>query len=159
MKENLKKILEFSIFLSIASLPFIAATSMLGIDTFLDSFENPESYVYLKNSDSVSGITTDQDKYIIIQKQNHPDFEIQKKDTILYFKFDGELAYNKINEINGVGAFTRYYTDEENQEENIVFANQIVGKIIKVLDENILTDLSIKIWDISISNLNIESIL
>lgn len=159
MKENIKKIIEFSIFVSIASLPFVMATNVLGIDAFLDSFENPDSYLYLKNSDSISGITTNNEKYIIIQKTNHPDFEIQEKDTILYFDFDGSLVCNKINEINGVGTFARYYTDKENDDEKLVFNNQIVGKVIKVLDENMLTDLSLKIWDISIGSLNIESVI
>ena len=159
MREDIKKIMEFCVFLSITSLPFIMATNVLGIDTFLDSFENPDSYLYLKESNSISGITTDQEKYIVIQKTNHPCFEIQEKDTILYFNYDGGLTCNKITEINGVGTFTRYYTDNQDDEEKLVFDNQIVGKVINVLDENILTDISLEIWDMSISNLNIEAVM
>ena len=157
MREEIKKLSEFLIFVSVVSIPFIIATNTLGFDTFLDSFENPDAYLSIRNSDTISGITTEQEKYIIVQKINHPDFEIQEEDTILYFSFDGELFCNKIYEINGVGTFKRYYISEEN--ESLVFNSQIVGKVIKVLDENLLTDISLNIWDISISKLNIESIL
>ena len=159
MKENIKKIIEFYIFINIASLPFIMATNVIGINAFLDSFENPDSYVHIKNSDSMSGITTGQEKYIVIQKADHPDFKINREDTIAYFNFDGELSFNRISEIKGVGTFARYYIGEENDGDGTVFNDQIVGKVIKVLDENILTDLSLKIWDISIENLNIEAVL
>ncbi len=159
MREDLKKIMEFCVFVSIASLPFMITTNVLGIDTFLDSFENPNSYVYFKDSDSISGITTNQEKYVIIQKTSHPSFEVHEKDTILYFNFEGELECNKINGISGIGYSTKYYTNSEENEEDYVFDNQVVGKVIQVLDENIITDLSLIVWDISISNLNIESIM
>ena len=159
MKGNVKKILEFIVFISTASLPFIMATNVLGIDAFLDSFENPESYTYIKKSDSISGIVTNQEKYIIIQKSGHPHFEVKETDTVLYFNFEGCLTCNEIIEINGVGTFARYYIEEDNDSEKLVFNNQIVGKVIKVLDDNIISDLSLKIWEISIGNLNIESIM
>ncbi len=159
MKESIKKILEFSVFVILASLPFIMATNTLGVDAFLDSFENPDSYISFKNTDTASGVTTNSEKYMIIQKMNHPDFEIQKEDAVLYFNVDGGLECNKIHEINGVGIFTRYYIEKENEGEELIFNNQIVGRVIKVLDENILTDISLKIWDISINNLNIEAII
>jgi len=159
MKDRTKKILEFATFISIASLPFIVATNILGVDTFLDSFENPDSYVYLKDSESISGVKTSQQGYIIIQKIEHPSFSINEKDTVLYFNFEGFLECNKINEVKGVGTFARYYMGESSSSEEPVFKNQIVGKVIKVLDENILTYFSLRIWDISISNLNIDSVL
>jgi hypothetical protein len=159
MEDHIKKILEFSIFISLATMPFIVTTSVLGIDMFLDSFESPESYVSLKNSNLISGLTTNPENYIIIQRINHPDFKINKGDTVLYFDFDGELTCNKINEVNNEIVFKRYYIEQETEDEIYIYTNQIVGKVIKVLDGNILTDLSLKIWDISIANLNIEYII
>ncbi len=55
----------------------------------------------------------------------------------------------------------RYYIEEQNEEleNNIIFENQILGKIVYIIDDNILNSISIKIWETSINNLNLRSLL
>lgn len=157
MKDQIKKLIQFLIFLSIVLLPFITMTSTLGMETFLDSFENPDAYLCLKDSDKITGIDTSDESFIIIQRKAHPDFEIHETDTVLYCKIDGEISCSKIFEINGVGTYTRYYTKStSSSKEGPIFKSQIIGKVIKVVDNNIWSGLSLKIWEISINSLNIR---
>lgn len=157
MKDNTKKALQLTLFILFASLPFISVTNQLGIDAFIDSFEHPKSYMCLKNNNQISGISTENTNYVIIQKKDHPDFNINKDDVIIYCSLNGEISCDEINNIQGVGTFTRYYLKEhKNQEdENIIYHTQIIGKIIKTVDNNIWNELSFKLWDISINNLNV----
>ena len=156
MRESIKNLIQILVFISIASLPFISVTNILGLETFLDSFENPESYICFKNTNQISGIQTNQESYIIIQTSKHPKFILEESDSILYYKIDGEIVCTKIDEIVGVGTFKKYYIDngEESFTEYPIYENQIIGKIVKAVDNNIWNELSIKLWEISINNLN-----
>ena len=140
----------------VVSLPFITLTNIIGIETFLDSFEYPESYVCMKNSDDIQGLKAQDEQYIIIQKTTHPDFQIEKNDEIIYFTIDGEIKYNKILDITGTGLFKKYYIQNENDQDSTIYETQIVGKIIKNIDNNIWNELSVKLWEISIKYLNLE---
>lgn len=143
----------------LASLPFISITNIIGIDIFLDSFENPESYICLKNSDNIIELEDDY-QYIIIQKSTHPDFNIDTNDVVLYFSFDGDILCSKINEINGIGSFKRYHISDQysDNKDSSIFQNQIIGKVVQTLDDNPWNKLLIKMWDISIHNLNINAL-
>jgi hypothetical protein len=156
IRKEFKQILQISIFILIASLPFISLTNIMGIETFLDSFDNPESYIFIKNSNEVKGLTTQEDQYVIIQKTTHPDFEVQKDDEILYFNINGEIECNKIFEVTGTGFFTKYYIQNQSNQDDAVYQAQIVGKVIKNIDNNIWNELSLKLWDLSIRHLNIQ---
>lgn len=132
---------------------------MIGIETFLDSFDNPDSYIFMKNSNDIQGLKTQDEQYIIIQKITHPDFEIEKNDEILYFNIKGEIECNKILDVQGTGFFTKYYLENEDNLENTLYQTQIVGKVIKNLDNNIWNELSLKLWDVSINYLNIQKVV
>ena len=159
-KERIRKIIGLILFIGIAALPFMSVTEMIGMEAFLDSFEHPESYLCLKSDNLITGIKTDTDNYIIIQKTNHPEFEIQKNDKLMYFNLQGELSCEEVNQISGMGTFKRYYLNGEYEEGEVtIYEGQIIGKVIKQIDNNFWNELSIKIWEISIENFNIFSAL
>jgi len=160
MKGEHKKIIKILIFIIVAALPFISLTNMVGMDIFLDSFENPESYICLKNSDKIIELEDNNKEYIIIQKSTHPDFNIDTSDIVVYFSFEGDILCSEINEINAIGSFKRYQISDHQSEnkETQIFQNQIIGKIVKTLEDNPWNTLLIKMWDISIHNLNINAL-
>jgi hypothetical protein len=159
--ENLKKnIVKTAIFVLFTSLPFVSITNTIGIETFLDSFENPDKYIIIKNSPDYLTSDIEQQKYIIIQKSTHPKFNVEKEDEIIHIKTDGTLTCNKIYKINGIGYFEKYYILENDKPSSYpVYKTQIVGKIIKTLDDNLWNQISIKTWETSIKNLNIHALV
>jgi hypothetical protein len=106
----------------------------------------------------ISGVQTSQDSFIIIQTADHPEFIIEESDSIIYSDVDGEFVCNEIHEIKGVGMYERYYTsDEESCSRYPIYQSQVIGKVIKTVDNNIWNELSIKLWELSISNLNFRN--
>ena len=159
MKKVVKNAFKFAVFISLASLPFITVTQLIGIDTFLDSFENSDYYLCLQNDGFVAS-SIKQDEYIIILRSSHPDFSIKDGDSIIYWDNEGEILCKKLIRINSVGSLKRYNTIENLDEEQIpIYENQIIGKVINSVDNNIWFSISLKLWDISIQNLNFNSFL
>lgn len=161
MKKEMNKIIKIIVFIVIASFPFITVTQSIGLDTFLDSFENPDKYIYIKQGGNNIQTTFNQNQYFLIQKTSHPDFNVQESDIILYCEAEGGINYNKIHHINRIGAIKRYhvYNEEQKYDENPIYSSQILGKVVKIIDNNIWNELSMKIWEISINNLNPHKIL
>jgi hypothetical protein len=155
-----RKTLTLIIFTLISCLPFIYVTELIGIETFLDSFENSDKYICIQDRQNNLESNTFGD-FLIIQKASHPDFKIEKCDLIIYSDNEGDITFSKINNINSISAMKRYYVEKDTCElgKNIIFENQILGKIIEIVDENILNSISVKIWETSIHNLNIRSLL
>jgi hypothetical protein len=159
-KKKIKNLIKFCIFISLVSLPFITITQILGMEAFLDSFENPSHYICLQDKDNTFGLNTKNEEYLIIQKSSHPEFNIKKSDSIIYCKNNGDIACNKIYNINNIGAIKIYYTTQENDGiSQPIYENQIIGKIITTIDSNIWNFISIKIWEVSINNLNSRVLL
>lgn len=160
MKRVIKKTIKICVFILLACLPFVYVTQMIGIDIFLDSFENPQYYLCVQDKDNALGSYTNGD-YLIIQKSSHPDFMIIESDSIIYCKNDGEIAYTKVNHINSIAAIRRYYIENQNEDtyDRLIFENQILGKIVKIMDDNIWNSISITIWEKSIHNLNPRALL
>jgi len=125
------------------------STQILGIDIFLDSFEKSSEYILLETGN----------EYIIIQKTKNDNYLIDKNDKILYFDETGEIAFNQVKHISAIGNMKRYYTDNEKNNKNPIYESQILGKVIKEIDDTLLNIISINIWDISIHNLNINSLI
>ena len=151
-----KNVIKISVFITFASLPFISVTHTIGMDIFLDSFENSEHYLYLQDEDNSLGLNTKGGEYLIIQKSAHPDFSVEKSDSIIYFKNDGDITCNKVNDISDIEAIKSYHTMDENEP---IFDGQIVGKVVKVVDGNLWNSISLKIWETSINNLNLRALL
>lgn len=160
-KKDLKNISKMILFLGIILLPFLNITNIMGVETFLDSFENSESYILLKNDDHISATDALEQSYIIIQRVDHPEFKVDVNDEILYSTYKGDIVCDKIIDIKDIGGYKIFNIkqNELNEESNVVYDNQIIGKVIKIVDENILNTISLKTWSITIDNLNINSIL
>ena len=160
MKKIMKHAIKICIFILLANLPFITAVQIISMETFLDSFENPDYYIcFESNSNLIQSAAKDGD-YIIIQKSSHPDFKIKEKDNIIYLKGKGELACSRIHHSIYIGAIKKYYTTDENNKisSNPIYENQIVGKIVKIVDNNLWNTISMKIWDTSIHELNVNAL-
>ncbi|KYK21594.1 hypothetical protein AYK21_00640 [Thermoplasmatales archaeon SG8-52-2] len=160
MKITPRKTLTLIIFTLISCLPFIHINDMMGIELFLDSFENSDNYICLQDRQNNLESNTFGD-YLIIQKASHPEFKIEKSDLIIYCDNEGDITFTKVNHINSISAMKRYYVEKDTRDlgKNVIFENQILGKIIEIVDENIINSISVKIWETSIHNLNIRAIL
>jgi len=137
----------FIIFLFVFSMPFISVAHTIGTDVFLDSFENSEHYYLLEKDD----------KKIIVQTSDAPGFSIDSGETMLFYSEDGELSYGKINRISSICG-TRVYTIQ-NDVEQMISEQSIIGKIVKQTDNNFLNSISMNLWDISVHNLNINALV
>ena len=82
-----KSLLKICVFIAIANLPFVTIIQVVDMNTFLDSFNFPESYQYFKSNklENYNGY----EDYIVLQKSSHPDFSIIKGDDIFYLKDEG----------------------------------------------------------------------
>jgi len=160
-KENIKKIIEFAIVLTFIFLPFISITNIVGMETFLDSFENPESYVYIKNINEFTVLNAKKPSYVIIQKTEHPTFHIKESDMVLYSTLTGEIICDKIDSVHTIGPIYKYELRGSSFRDNSesIYKEQIIGKVIKIVDEDIWNTLMIKTWGATIYNLNINSLL
>jgi len=160
LNNNIKKIILLFIFTFLAIIPFIYITGVFGFETFLDSFENSSNYLCIQDKENDFNSNTNGD-YIIIQKATHPNFEVKKNDLILYCNYEGNISFTKINQISSVAAIKKYQIEKVTRENdnNVIFENQILGKIIEIIDENIINSISIKIWEASIHNLNFRALL
>lgn len=125
------------------------------MDTFLDSFENPEQYICIQNNKNTILPDVADGKYIIIQKSTHPSFSLEKDDEIIYIS-EGEIACNKILDINSLGAIKSYYVTSGDTQP--VYESQIIGRVVNIIDDNLWTSMSMKIWEISIQQFNINGV-
>jgi len=159
MKKIIKNSIKFLFFISLASLPFLTVTQLIGLDTFIDSFENSEYYLCLED-DGFFASKINKEEFVLIQRSSHPGFKIENEDSIIYWNNEGEILCNHLKRINNVGSLKRYENIEnENAEQIPIYENQIIGKVINKIDNNLWFSLSLKIWDISIQNLNFNSFL
>ena len=160
MNEIVKSAIKLCIFISLANLPFITISQLIGMDTFLDSFENPNFYLYLQ--DSVHSIESNikEGTFIIFQKSSHPDFTVMERDTILLCKDDEGIVFHRVYHINCIGSVKRYHIMDNNKSlaDKPIYENQIIGKVLSVVDTNLWNVISMKIWDLSIHNLNIRAL-
>lgn len=159
LKQIVKNAIKFFIIVSIASLPFISVTNIIGLNAFLDSFENPKYYLCIQNNDNFLDSNTD-GQYIIVQKSSHPEFSVENNDYILYYSNDGEITCNKVYEISAVHTSKFYKVTEDGYSYGeSIYENQVLGKIVKIVDNNIWNSISLKIWETSIHSINLRTFL
>ena len=159
MKKLWKNAIKIVMIISILFLPFIYITEIISIEIFLDSFENPKHYLCIQSDGLIFGSKSDKNDLIIIQKSSHPDFFINKNDYVIYFTEEGFVEFSKIVNIKWFGSRAKYYKECDEDFINYpIFKEQLIGKVIKTIDDNILNSISIKIWEASINNLNIRAI-
>lgn len=160
MKKIIKNTLKFCLFVSLVSLPFISITYIIGLDIFLDSFENPEFYLCFQDEHNLLGVDTYNGEHIIIQRSTHPNFELKKSDSIIYYKITGEMTCSRIKSIDKKGFFERYYTVDDNYKTSYpIYEEQIIGKVVNIIDDNLWNSISISIWEASINNLNVRALV
>ncbi len=160
MKRKIKKTIQFIIFILLLNLPFMTMIQITGMETFLDSFENSNYYVQLKGNGISMHPTVNDDDYIILQKASHPEFSVEKGDIILYCKDDGGTACHRVYNINSIGTLKQYHTKGNTNDfgDEPIYEYQILGKVKHIVDSNIWNAFSMKIWDISIHNLNVNAL-
>ncbi len=159
MKKIYKNTIKLCVFLIFASLPFLTVTQLIGMDSFLDSFENSDYYIFLENDGLIASKISDE-QYIIILKSSHPDFKIEDGDTTVYWINEGEIVCNKIEKIDSIGSLKRYQKVDMDDSLNMpIYENQIIGKVINTIDNNIWNSISLKIWEISIQKFNLNSLI
>ena len=153
-RKYIKAAVQLCAFVIIANLPFLTMTQLLGIDTFLDSFQHPNSYQYLKN-DKIDS-PEQQKGYIILEKPTHQDYSIAQGDTILYRSTEETIECRSVYSIQVQHGEKTYYTTTPNEDdlEGPIFDYQILGKSTSVISDNIWNALSIHIWGLAIENLN-----
>jgi hypothetical protein len=157
-KKQLQKVIHLCVFLSIANLPFLTVTSFLGVDTFIDSFHHPESYIYLQNDRiNLPGVHTG---YIVLEKPTDQDYHITQGDIILYYTHENELQQRVVDRIFSRQGMTMYYTaiDSQNTIEGPIYDHQIIGKIIGTIDETLWNTLCLQLWELSIEKLNVVTL-
>ena len=158
LNKKTKNTLKFIFFLSLACLPLITITNILGLNVFLDSFEKPEYYLCLENNFLYGTETNAQ--YLVLIKSSYPGFNLERNDEIIYFGNNGDILFSKVFEVNSVDTKNKFYSvNSDNAFRGVIYEKQIIGKIVKTIDDNIWNLISIKFWDISIHNLNVISII
>lgn len=155
LNKKIKESIEFLLFIIIALLPFITVTNIIGLDVFLDSFEKPQYYICVENNHIFKSNSRQQ--YLIIQKSSYPGFFVKNNDEIIYFSDNGYILCSKVYEKNTIDADNKFYSLNSFSEP--IYENQIIGKIVKIIDNNIWSLISLKFWDISIHNLNFNSLI
>jgi len=140
-------------FFLIANLPFLTISQLVGIDTFIDSFKHPSSFLYIKNEnlDYIDAKTG----YIILEQPTYQGFSIQKGDHILYHTMKDSLQQNIVYLVKSDDGITSYYIPSYTDDyDEPIYEHQIVGKIIGISEDNIWNTLCLQLWDLSRNNLN-----
>ena len=158
MKKNLSRtILKACGFFLIANLPFLTVTQLIGVDTFIDSFHHPSSFLYMKNKTLNSKDTSV--GYIILEEPTYEGFSIKEGDRILYYTMKDSLQQTIIYQVKSEKGATIYYTTSTSEGTNgLIYEHQIVGKIIGTSQDTIWSTLCLQLWDLSIRNLNTASL-
>jgi hypothetical protein len=158
-EKTVKKMIKTSIFIFFIILPFLSITNIIGVNTFLDSFENPEYYLVLENNDNYLTNGRKDSEFLLIQKQSHPEFNLKKSDLIIYCQNNGYIACEKINSCSIGGIKIYHISNNDSIESQLIFESQIIGKVVNIIDNNIWNSISIKFWDISINSLNLNNFI
>lgn len=141
-------------FLIIANLPFLTIAHLVGIDTFIDSFEHPGSYYYVKN-ENIQSMDV-KSGYIILEKPTEQGFSVGEGDQILYHSMKDSLQQRTVYQIKSDDGITTYYIVASGTDnyEGPIYEHQIIGKIIGNLKDTIWNNLCLQIWELSIDHLN-----
>jgi hypothetical protein len=154
-KKILNGAVQLATFVILANLPFLTISQILGIDTFLDSFQHPKSYQYLKD-DKINGL--EQKKgYLIFTTLSSQENPITEGDTILYRGSANTIEYRMVYSIHIHHGDKTYYTTTSNGEklDGPIYNYQILGKTTGIIEDNLWNALSIHIWSLAIKNLNV----
>jgi len=152
-KKVIYRIAKIVLFFICANLPFLTVTNLLGIDTFIDSFHHPSSYLYIKN-DNIQSIDG-KSSYLILEKPCYQGYKIEEGDTILYHTHDS-IQQSLVSRILVEQGLKTYYITmgDEDDTKGPIYEQQIIGRITGRLDDNLWNIICLQIWDLCIDNLN-----
>jgi hypothetical protein len=156
MKQTISKtLLILGGFFILANLPFLTMSYILGVETFLDSFEHPSSFLYLKNEQIQT--LHQQGGYLVLEKPTSEDFSIEEGDMILCYTTTHQLQQRIVSRIRSEDGVTTYYGNTSTPEPSDapIYDSQIVGKIRGTMKETVWNSLCLCFWDVSITHLNI----
>ncbi|MBU0496449.1 MAG: hypothetical protein KKC68_05440 [Candidatus Thermoplasmatota archaeon] len=156
-RETRNKLIEFIVFVSVLNIPFLSIASTIGFETFLDSFEHPQDYEWFSNM-NLQGVTSETSN-IIVQKTHHPDFTLTYGDTIVYFQENMGFQCGQIDLVSTECHQKIYYIILEEQPLSYqpVFEEQVVGKILHTIDNDIWNSLTLELWQTATMRLNLIS--
>jgi hypothetical protein len=153
-KKLLQLLLKICGFILLANLPFLTITHLIGTDTFIESFKNPHHFYYIKNENIPNIDPTI--RYIILEKPHNQASDIKAGDSILCQTVKNTLQQRTVSQIRTEQGTTTFYTISSTETTNTpIHASQIAGKIIGTSENNIWYLLSLQIWDVAITKLNI----
>lgn len=153
----LKQTCYFLLCICLTMLPYLTLCQSMGLDTFIDSFEHTNSYSYLQNTITTNNAHTQQKTILFIQRTSHPAFAIEPHDTILYHSSQG-IQYNKVTSINKQHELNLYTIQTKDTTIQRVYPSDVIGKVITTIDDNLWNELSIILWETSVSSLNIRAL-
>ncbi len=153
-KKQLHRIIKIIIFFISANLPFLTIANLLGIDTFIDSFQHPNYYHYIKN-EKIQPVEA-KGGYLIIEKPTSHGYSIKEGESILYYTAQGTAQQSIVYQIMCEKGIQTYYTmtSNENDIKGPIYEQQIIGRIKARFDDNLWNVFCLQIWEVSIDNLN-----
>jgi hypothetical protein len=154
-KRILPTIGKICLFIIIANLPFLTISSLIGVDTFLDSFQHPIMYQYLKNDGKT--IPDIGKTYILIQRSPTPGCAVEQGDTILYRTVEGTVRCEPVLQVQYYKGIIFYYTSgpQGSDKDGPIYNSQVLGKVVCTLDDSPWNAISLYIWGLSKADLNI----
>lgn len=156
MKNNLlRRCMKICGFFIIANLPFLTINQLVGVDTFIESFNHPDSFMYIKNE--LAPGTNINGEYLILKKPSAQGWSIGEGDQILYYSIKDSLQQNIVYQIRSTNGITTYYTIACGADtyDGPIYEHQIIGKIIGNSKDTIWNSLCLQLWKLSIDHLNI----
>ncbi len=156
MKKNLPyTVLKLIGFFILVNLPFLTVTHLIGIDTFIDSFQHPTIYSFIKNDDSTNALTG----YLVIKIPSNQASVIKEGDSILCHTIKNTVQQRIVSQIQTKDGITIYYTTSlTDSSDAVVYDSQIIGKIIANSGDNLWYTLCLQTWELSIEKLNIQTL-
>jgi hypothetical protein len=139
----------------IANLPFLTAVHLMGINMFLTSFQHPDVYQYLKIQNAANRALPK--GYLLLETPTSQEFLIHNGDTILYRTGEGVVKCESVLSVELHHGTTVYYTMTSAQDDikGPVYDAQILGKVTRIIDDNLWNAICLRLWEFSIQHLNV----
>lgn len=129
--ENKKTILQVAMIFFVVNLLFLSAVSSVGLQVFIDTFEQSENYVFVKNHSIDS-----EEELLIVMNSNHPDFSKEQNATLLRIKASQSGPYD-----------TSYSSHSD------------IGKVVGSMNDDVFSKIIFSLWEASTETLNVFSLI
>jgi|GEM_PF-6694682 len=129
--QNKKAILQVAMIFLVVNLLFLSAVSSVGLQVFIDTFEQSENYVFVKNHSLDS-----EDELLIVMNSNHPDFSKNPNATLLRIKASESISHDAAHS-----------------------SHSTIGKVVGGMNDNLLSTIIFSLWEASTEALNVFSLI